>query len=464
MSKKFKPLKKVGKGLYGIVDKLIVTPISTVVYHVRDRIGKDNKIEKILNRPNVLLYLSLAFAIVLFLFVDSRAMTYVNTEAEILPNQPVKVIYNSSAYVVEGIPDSVDITLIGKRSELYLARQLGNNEVVVDLTDYEASDTPIKVKMTYNKTISSLDYKLDPSYVMVTIKKKVSAIKNVSYDLMNQDLLDPKLSVKSVELSKSEVVVKGSQDTLDTIASIKALINLNNPEYKKAGTYNVENVQLVAYDSNGHIVNNVEIVSTNISATLVLDSYSKKVPVRILTTGELVDGKAISSITINGTNIDDYETTIYGEQSVIDSITSVPVTIDVTGQGNNGSKTYSVTISKPSGVRSIDDDTATIQLNFGEAKQKTVIVNGILTRNVPNGLVANLASREEMQVEVQIIGVDELINSIDENNNSIVAYVDLTGYTTGNYSVTVKVEGNDSRLKYIVTKNVNVVLSAGRAN
>ncbi len=464
MSKKFKPLKKVGKGLYRIVDKLIVTPISTVVYHIRDRIGKDSKIEKILNRPNVLLYLSLAFAIVLFLFVDSRAMTYVNTEAEILPNQPVKVIYNSSAYVVEGIPDSVDITLIGKRSELYLARQLGNNEVVVDLTDYEASDTPIKVKMTYNKTISSLDYKLDPSYVMVTIKKKVSAIKNVSYDLMNQDLLDPKLSVKSVELSKSEVVVKGSQDTLDSIASIKALINLNNPEYKKEGTYNVENVQLVAYDSNGHIVNNVEIVSTNISATLVLDSYYKKVPVKILTTGELVDGKAISSITINGTNIDDYETTIYGEQSVIDSITSVPVTIDVTGQGNNGSKTYSVTISKPSGVRSIENDTATIQLNFGEAKQKTVIVKGILTRNVPNGLVANLASREEMDVEVQIIGVDELINSIDENNNSIVAYVDLTGYTTGSYSVTVKVEGNDSRLKYIVTKNVNVVLSAGRTN
>ena len=464
MSKKFKPLKKVGKGLYGIIDKLIVTPISTVVYHIRDKVGKNNKIEKILNIPNVLLYLSLAFAIVLFLFVDSRAMTYVNTEAEILPNQPVKVIYNSSAYVVEGIPESVDITLIGKRSELYLARQLGNNEVVVDLTDYEASDTPIKVKMTYNKTISSLDYKLDPSYVMVTIKKKVSAIKNVSYDLMNQDLLDPKLSVKSVDLSKSEVVVKGSQDTLDSIASIKALINLNNPEYKKAGTYNVENVQLVAYDSNGHIVDNVEIVSTNISATLVLDSYSKKVPVRILTTGELVDGKAISSITINGTNIDDYETTIYGEQSVIDSITSVPVTIDVTGQGNNGSKTYSVTISKPSGVRSIDDDTATIQLNFGEAKQKTIIVKGILTRNVPNGLVANLASREEMDVEVQIIGVDELINSIDENSNSIVAYVDLTGYTTGSYSVTVKVEGNDSRLKYIVTKNVNVVLSAGRAN
>jgi YbbR domain-containing protein len=460
MSKKFKPLKKVGKGLYGIVDKLIVTPISTVVYHVRDRIGKDNKIEKILNRPNVLLYLSLAFAIVLFLFVDSRAMTYVNTEAEILPNQPVKVIYNSSAYVVEGIPDSVDITLIGKRSELYLARQLGNNEVVVDLTDYEASDTPIKVKMTYNKTISSLDYKLDPSYVMVTIKKKVSAIKNVSYDLMNQDLLDPKLSVKSVELSKSEVVVKGSQDTLDTIASIKALINLNNPEYKKAGTYNVENVQLVAYDSNGHIVNNVEIVSTNISATLVLDSYSKKVPVKVLTEGALVDGKAISSITINGKAASEYEVTIYGDENSLETIENIPVTLDIAGLGNSGSKTLNVSLPKPSGVRSIVDDSVSIVLNFGEAKQKTVKVVGIKTINVPSGLVANLASAEDINVDVQVIGVESVIDALGDNPTGITAYVDLSGCVVGGpYPIDVKVVGDDSRLQYVVTKKVNVVLS-----
>ena len=89
MSKKFRPLKKAGKGLYNLVDKLIVTPISTVVYQIQKKLGKDNKIEKILNRPNVLLYLSLAFAIVLFFFVDSRAMTYANTDAEVLPNQPI---------------------------------------------------------------------------------------------------------------------------------------------------------------------------------------------------------------------------------------------------------------------------------------------------------------------------------------------------------------------------------------
>lgn len=459
MNKVLKPLKKIGKKIYKVLDKCVVVPISTLVYKVQSKLGKESKIEKLLNKPNVLLYLSLAFAILLFYIVDSKAMDYVNTEAEILTNQPVKVIYNSSAYVVEGIPETVDITLIGKKSELYLARQLGDNEVVVDLTDYEASETPVKVKMTYNKTINSLDYKLDPSYVTVTIKKKVSAIKTVSYDLMNQDQLDSKLSVKSVELSKSEVVVKGAQDTLEEIATVKALINLKNDDYQKAGTYNIDNVSLVAYDSRGNIVENVEIVSTNISAKLELDSYSKKVPVRVLTTGNLVSGKAISSITINGTNVSEYETTIYGDEAVLENIEYVPVTVDVSGQGNNGSKSYSVTISKPSGVRSISDSSATIVLNFGEAKQKTISIKGIKTRNVPNGLVANLASDDDMVVDVQVIGVESVIETIDQDSTSIVAYVDLTGYTTGNYSVTVQVEGTDSRLQYLVTKNVNVVLS-----
>ncbi len=451
--------KNLGKKIYKLIDKLIVVPISTLVYKIQLKIGKESKLEKMLNKPSFLIFISLAFAVVLFLLVDSKAMTYVNTEAEILTNQPVKVVYNSSAYVVEGIPETVDITLIGKKSELYLARQLGDNEVVVDLTDYKASDAPIKVKMTYNKTINSLDYKLDPSYVTVTIKKKVSAIKSISYDLLNQDQLDSKLSVKNVELSKSEVVVKGAQDTLDSIATVKALINLNSDEYTKAGTYSIDNVNLVAYDTNGRIVNNVEIVSTNITAKLELDSYSKKVPVKVLTTGDLVSGKAISSITINGTNVSDYETTIYGDEAVLENIEYVPVTIDVSGQGNNGSKSYSVTISKPTGVRSISDDSATIVLNFGEAKQKTITIRGISYRNVPSGLVANLETPDDASINIQIIGVESVINAIDENSNAITAYVDLTSYSTGNYAVPVHVEGNDSRLQYVVTKNINIVLS-----
>ena len=64
---------------------------------------------------------------------------------------------------------------------------------VVDLTDYQASDKAVRVKLTYNKPIDNLEYQISPDYVTVTIKEKVSDNKTVTYDLLNQDKLDEKL-------------------------------------------------------------------------------------------------------------------------------------------------------------------------------------------------------------------------------------------------------------------------------
>ena len=454
MSKISNFFKKIGKGIYKFVDKFIVTPISKVVYEVSAKIKQFDKLEKVLNRPNVLIYVSLVLAIILFFFVDSKVITLANT-AEIISGQPINVKYNSDAYVVEGIPESVDITLMGRKSDLYLAKQLGDHEVILDLTDYEPSEEPQKVKLTYNQTIDSISYKLDPSFVTVTIKKKVSSLKNITYDLMNAEKLDAKLSVKSVELSKNEVVVKGSQDTLDKISSVKALIDLSDPRYTEKGTYNVDNVSLVAYDDNGLKLSNVEIVATNVTATMELDSYSQEVPIRVITTGDLVTGKAISSITINGKS--SYSVTVYGEQSVIDSITSVPVTVDVSDQGASGAKTYKVTISKPSGIRYISESSATIVLNFGEAKQKTIEGVKVDQKNIPTGMVANAKTPEDATVSVQVVGVESVINEITAEN--ISAYIDLTGYTEGDHSIEVQVENDDTKVKYIVTKKINIELT-----
>lgn len=450
---------KLFKKLYKLLDKLIVTPISSVVYKIQKKFGNENNLEKLLNRPYALFILSGIIAVALSFFVHLNMDMLTNNDAEFLTNIPVKVVYNSSAYVVEGVPDTVSMTLIGNKMELYLARQLGDNEVVVDLTDYQASEKSVEVRLTYNKPIKNLEYQISPEFLTVTIKEKVSDNKTVTYDLLNQDELDVKLSVKSVELSKSDVIVRGSQETIDSIASIKALIDLDNEDFTKAGTYVLDNLKLVAYGNDGTIVNNVEIVATNISATLELDSYSKKVPVKVLTTGDLVSGKAISSITINGVNANDFETTIYGDEAALESISYITATIDIDGQGNNGSKTSKVTLPKPAGVRSIGDESISIVLNFGEAKQKTILLTGIRTSNVPSGLSANLESASDTSVEVQVIGVESVIAELGDNPAGIYAYVDLTNFSTGTYSVEVKVEGNDSRLQYIVTKNVNVVLS-----
>lgn len=440
------------KKIYNFIDKCIVVPISRAVYYLSKKFKKNQgKLDKILNRPHFLIYLSLIIAVALFLLIDSKVISLVETEAEVIANVPVVVKYNEEAYVVEGVPETVDITITGRKSDIYLAKQLGEYEVILDLSDYTPSDTPYKVCFTYSKSIDSLSYQLSPEYVQVTIKNKESQVMPISYDLLNVDALDSRLSVESVSLDKSEVVVKGGSDALAEIASVKALIDLAQQDFTEAGTYDVDNIELAAYDSHGNRLDNIEIVPETISATVVLESYSRTVPISVETTGELVTGKAIASILIN--NNTNYSITIYGDKEEIDNIDSVPVTINVDGRGNESTWTYDVNIRKPNGVREMSVETVEITATFGEEQQTTIdISNDIKEMNLTDGLRVNILNGEEITVQVK--GVASVLENIE--NEAINAYIDLSGYTAGDYEVEVKIENNNPLLTYVVSTTVQI--------
>ena len=445
-------IKKFFKKIYKFIDKCIVVPISRAIYYLSKKYKKNQgKLDKVLNKPNFLIYLSLIIAVMLFLLIDTKVITLVETEAEVITNVPVVVKYNEEAYVVEGVPETVDITLTGRKSDIYLAKQLGEYEVILDLSEYTPSESPYKVYFTYSKSIDSLSYQLSPEYVQVTIKNKESQVKSIDYDLLNIDSLDSKLSVKSVTLDKTEVVVKGGSDALEQIASVKALIDLKDQEFKEAGTYDIDNVKLVAYDSKGNLLNNIEIVPETIGATVVLDSYSVTVPLSIETTGKLITGKSIASILVN--NNSSYSITIYGDQKEIEKITSVPVTINVDGLGNEGTKTYNVNIKKPNGVREMSVNQVEITLTFGEEQQKTIeISKNIDDKNLSEGLAVNILSGQEIYVQVK--GVASVIEKIEAKD--ISAYIDLAGLGTGDYELEVKINNNNPLVTYVVSSKLKV--------
>ena len=455
-------MKKIGKAIgsffkaiYRVIDRLIVTPISRLIFNVREYLRSKNiKLDYIFNRPNFMIYVSLILAVIMFILIDSRVITLVESEAEVITNVPVTVNYNEEAYVVEGIPETVDIVLIGRKSDIYLAKQLGTNNVILDLSDYEARDSAYRVYLSYTKSIDSIDYKLDPSYVTVTIKDKISVTRDIDYDLINEQYLSEELSVESVELSRTEVVVKGSEDAINNIASVKALIDLSDDSLSDVGTYTVDNIRLVAYDSNGEVLNNIEIVPTTLTATVTLDTYSKSVPIEVRTTGDLVTGKAIASILINNSN--SYSVTIYGDEEQISNITSVPVTINVNGEGANNTRNYNVTISRPSGVRALSESNASITVTFGDERQKEVEISNVMSRNLASGYTANIVGTDRIVVSVR--GVQSVIDSIDASD--INAYVDLTGYTAGEYeNVPIQIENDDPRLSFVVSSTVTVRIS-----
>ncbi len=454
MSKIGKKIGKALKKIYQLLDEKLITPISRAIYYLYEK-AKDNPIhvEKLLNRPKILVYVSLVLAVVTFFLVDSQVITLVENEAEILSNEPVNVIYNKEAYVVEGLVENVDIILTGRKSALYLAKQLGEHEVVLDLSDYEASNTPVRVALSYNQTVDNINYKLDPAYVTVTIKKKVSEKRNISYELLNEDKLNEKFSVSDVTLDQTEVVVKGSEDALAQIATVKALIDLSDPDFTEAITYEVDNLPLVAYDKDGKVLENIEIVPQTVGASISFSTYKATVPIVVTTTGNLVAGKAISSITINGQT--NYTVDIYGEKEDIDKITSVPVTVNIDGRGSGGALTYNASISKPTGVRSISESDVQIVVSFGDEKQKTINISNVRATNLGSGLTVNRTNSDAISVQVK--GVQSVIDSIDESD--ISAYIDLTDYTEGTHDIDVKIENTDPRVTYVVSSKINVVIT-----
>ena len=140
-NKKTKLWKKVLRGVfnffayvYRIIDKFIITPIAKLMMVIMKFLNTNNKpLERLLNNKMFLITVSLVLALISFFSVDKIANTMMNDSADVIYGKEVKALYNEEAYVVEGLEKSVDITLIGRRADLYLANQYQKDEVVVEL-------------------------------------------------------------------------------------------------------------------------------------------------------------------------------------------------------------------------------------------------------------------------------------------------------------------------------------------
>lgn len=451
MNRILKPFIAIFKVIYNIIDKLIVVPISRLIYRL-NKLSKNNtgKLERILNRPIVLLYISLFTAIAVFYLVDNKVISLVDNEAEIISGQPINIIFNEENYVVEGVPETADITLIGSKSNLYLAKQIGDHKVVLDLTNYEPGT--YKVKLKYNHSMNNVSYKLDPGSISVKISEKESEVFNLSYDLVNEHKLDKKLNISSVELNKSEIIVKGSKETLATISNVKALIDVESASLTNKGEYTVDSIKLVAYDHNGNKVNNVEMVPNSISANLKVESYSVEVPIKVVTTGNITTGYALNSINSSVNKV-----TVYGDQEVLDLLTYIEAPIDVTGLSTD--KTFSgVTLTKPAGVRHMSDTTTSVTVTLDQETSREFTDVVIEHKNLANGYKVEALSLSDRAITVIAKGVSSALENLEVSK--IKAYIDLTGYTAGTYEVEVKLETDDSRFALVsTTSKVNIKIT-----
>ena len=422
------------------IDKILITPLMKVFLKIGDLFKNSTKsIEKYLTTKKALLVISLLIAFLAFYKLDKNSSIMMNNYAERIYGEPVVAIYNEEAYVIEGIPKTADVVLIGSKSNIFLAKQYPTKGISVDLRELGVGTHRVQLK--YSQSFGFVDYKIDPSYVTVVIHDKISGKREVGYEILHRESLDSKLDITDVTLSKTEVAIKGSEEVLNKVGYVKALVDLNNLVSPKAGEVTLKNCNLVAYDDNGKVVD-VEIIPDTIEAKLMLSSSSKTVPIKVMPKddGKPALGYAIESLTPSSSMID-----IYGSEENLAKIESIPVYVDVNGV--SGNKSYTVNIEKPAGVRDISVKTITVNLTVTKESQKEIPDIRIVHENLDPNLTVITTSESDVKTVVLVKGSEDAIKNLD--SSKVSATIDLANYTTpGEYEVDVKASGEDVKLSY----------------
>ena len=426
------------RAIIRIIDKKIVTPITKFILLLSDKMGRrTDKFERWLVKKNTLVFISLLIAISAFFAIDQKTTSLIDSYAEVLYNQKVEAVYNTETYVVEGLPESVDVTLIGTKSNINLAKQSATGTVAIDIS--KLKEGTHKVTINYESTVKSIDYKVNPSMVNINIYPKVSTTKVASIDTINKEVLDTKLAISNVSIDNTEIIIKGAEHTIKKVANVRALVDVSKLVDPEVGVMTLENVPIIAYDNDGKVVD-IEMVPSKVTATIKIDSPHKEVPIKVIPVGEVQFGKAISSITSTESKV-----TVYGEETALAKIEFLPVEIDVTNLDSN--KTFNVSLNTPQGLREISVKNTKITVSLGEEETKEINDIMIETTNLDSNYRAAAIGAASIKTTVIVKGTKEVLSNIDANK--IKAIVDLSGYKEGDHEVTINVTGDDVKATYI---------------
>lgn len=207
--------------------------------------------DKVIYNQKASLIVSGIFAVIFCVsisFDELRLSLFSQDKTTLLLNSvPVEATYDESNYEITGLPSSANMEVEGDPADLQLVRTQNSASIQVDLANMQEGSNSVTLKAS--GLPSGVTAVVEPDHAEITVLKKYSRNFFVSPELIvgdnqKEDQFEtPELSVKSVS-------IKATKDKLNSIRTVKAIIDTAGHD-----TDFTANAVLVAYDSNGRQVN-----------------------------------------------------------------------------------------------------------------------------------------------------------------------------------------------------------------
>ena len=367
-------------------------------------------IDRILfNRKNGKM-VALVLAILMYVVVNYNTMASVYTSSlrstRSMRDIAVTARYNTDTFELSGLPATADIYVTGEAANVINA-VAGGGTVVADLEGL--TEGSHEVRLSGEGFGDSVTVVVDPSVVNVTLKKKTTQQFDLSWDFINRDKMESVYSVGTPVFDYTKVNVRASRDTLDSIAFVKALIDVGG----QAADFE-QDARLVAYDSTGAPVK-ADIVPDTVHVSVAVTSPNKTVPIEIQVSGDVPDGKAIETITA-----DQQTVTIYGAETVLSGIDKVVVTLNASTITKDSTILRPIVL--PAGVNSSNINQITMNVTVGEGVTRTIDNVPINYRNNVNNYKAS-QPENKTTTSVTVFGTKANIEQITVDDINV--YVDM---------------------------------------
>lgn len=383
-------------------------------------------LDKVLFNEKYSKVVSLVLAVLLYTIVNYNALSTSFQSSlrysKTLSDVTVLAKYNSDTFEISGLPEKVDVILTGDAANVTSAANAENGTVICDLDGLTEGEH--EIKLTTEGYGNNVNVVVNPTNVNVVMKKKTTRQFDISYDFINQDKMEQIYSAGTPEFEYTKINVRASKDTLDSIAFVKVLIDVSG----QSADFEQDAV-LVAYDSSGKPVN-ADIVPNTVHVKVPVTSPNKSVNIQVQVSGEVPDGKAIDSITM-----DQQTVTIYGSETTLANIDQVVVTLDA------GTLTKDSTVLRPivlpAGVTSATNTQVTMNITLADAEEKTI---DDIPINVINNNKHYKASQPDNKTTTSVT-VKGTKNNIDKlAADDINVYIDMKDVQPGLQKFALQIE------------------------
>ena len=378
--------------------------------------------------------------------------TYDNSSAmlsssKLLSNVSINARYNSETFELSGLPSACEVVLTGEAANVNNAASK-KGSCQIDLEGYTEGMHTVKVNAVgFGDNINTI---VSPSEVTVTLKKKTTMQFDLSYDFINQNQLDSRYILSEPSFAQgTKINIRASQDTLNSIALVKALIDVSG----QTGDFEI-NAPLVAYDKNGQAVN-AEIVPSSVTASVKISSPSIEVPFKLKPVGQIPVGLAIDTAEI----VDHQTTRIYAPENVLNTIREVYVNFDMSTVTDNVDKDIMLPVILPAGVSASDVTVVNVRVTL------TTVETDIL-EDVPLNLHNNynnlaISSVSLMSVDVELSGSANNIAAVDVDD--VEVYFEMPS-EPGTYTLPLYVVCPDHPYVNLSLEKSNVNVTVVEAN